>query len=64
MHQASVPPLYFHTRGFRYRMQMGTVVLVHAEGQDDAQGPSNEHLWAPWGKQEKPKCPSAHKRDI
>ena len=43
-------------------METSTVVLVEAKGQDNAQGPSNEHLWAPLG--EEPKCPSAHKRDM
>ena len=37
---------------------------MQAKGQDNAQGPSDEHLWAPVGKQEQVKCPSAHKCDI
>ena len=45
-------------------MEMGTDVLVQAKGQNNAQGPSNEDLWAPLGKQEQRKCPSAYKCDI
>ena len=45
-------------------MQMGPVVLLQANGQDNARGPSNERLWAPAGKQELLKCPSAHRLDI
>ena len=45
-------------------MEVGTVVLVDANGLMNAQGPSNEHLWTPLGKQERLKCPSAHRRVI
>ena len=45
-------------------MEMGTAALVQAKGQDAAQGPSNEHLRAPLGKQDQLKSSSAHKRDI
>ena len=43
-------------------MQMGSVALVQAPGH--AQGPSNQHLWAPSGEQEPLKRPSARQRDI
>ena len=39
--------------------EMGTVALVQAKGQGNAQGPSNEQLWAPLGTQEQLNCPSA-----
>ena len=45
-------------------MEMGSVALVQAKGQDNAQGPSNEHVWAALGKQEQLKCPSANKHDM
>ena len=35
--------------------EMGTAALVRAEGQDNAQGPSNEHSWAPLGNPFTPK---------
>ena len=42
---------------------MGTVALVQAKDQDNAHGPSNQHLWAPLGKQEHLECPSAQNPD-
>ena len=45
-------------------MEMGTVALVQAKGQDNAQGPSNQHLWAPTGNKKQLKCPPSHEYDI
>ena len=45
-------------------VEMGTVVLLPAKGRDNAQGPSNQHMWAPLGEQEQLKYPSAHEYDI
>ena len=41
-------------------MEMGTAALAQAKGRHNAQGPSHEHLWAPLGKQERLKSPSAN----